>query len=1132
MGKTIIHCKKKAKDLFGVQHLRRTAGTIAFSLYCASSSFLMAQTANSGVSLNEKNRPLKEILVMIEKQTDYHFFYNEVETNVSQNVSVSVENGSLQITLEKLLKGTGIKYKIEDDNIILYKEEINTPKKSKTIKGTVVDNLGMGVPGVNVFQNSNTTSGVITDFDGNFTITVNNPKEELVFSFIGFKTKKVAIGNKTELNVVLEEESVMLDEVVAIGYGVAKKSSITGSITSVKAEDLPKSANASVNNMLAGKASGVQVLQTSAQPGGGVNIVIRGAGSVDAGNAPLYVIDGFPINNNSVEPSEGDYSVGKRDPLSSINPNDIESIEILKDAASTAIYGARAANGVILITTKRGKEGRTNVDVSYTGSVQKVDNYFDMLDAKGFMEYSNLLGKELFLINRGMAPYGSIEPNLKDYKPAYKIADIAKAGRGTDWWDEVTRTGIVHDANFSVSGGNSKTNFLVSGNVFDQKGLIENSDFTRFTARLNLDHKISDQLKVGVSATGSYIDNGNVQMGGTNQTSGVLMSALQMSPLAPVYDENGDYYINPMQATLPNPVSFREIDDHTIQKRLLANGYIEYKPIKDLTLKAGVGTDIKSGERGSYLPTTFLHGAAANGKATKEIKNSKDMLFNLTANYNKTIKEKHNIGALIGYEYQNFAYDGFNSQVIDFFTDAFGSNNLGAGAGIPTVDSYKNATTLASYFTRLSYNYSEKYIASITLRRDGSSNFGAGNKWGFFPSAAFAWRIIQEDFMQQQEVVSNLKLRLSYGQTGNSGIGDKAFTYYEPTNFVYGFGDNYVIPAGITQQGNEKLKWETTTEFNIGLDYGFFQNRISGSIEYYNKVISDLLSYRTLPIYSEVRKVAENIGSTQLSGFEFDIHTVNIEGKFRWTTDFNIATYNDKWKERNPNVVLDPWVGEHDPIRAIYGYLTDGIVQEGQDVPHMTGELPGNLIFKDVNGFDENHQLTGKPDGKIDDADKVLLGSTDPGFSFGFGNTFEYKGFDLNIFFYGMGNRILMNNNKQTFLYNAEKLCTANTNMMADVESLWRSDNKSTTTPGIAPNPYPGNNDYLIENASFIRLKNITLGYSFPRKWFNDKMNLRLFVDAQNLFTWTKYTGVDPEMDSLGAYPNAKSVSFGLSMGF
>lgn len=1134
MGKTIIHRKKKAKDLFSIRHFRRSVGILTFSLYCASSSFLMAQTANSGVSLNEKNKPLKEILLMIEKQTDYHFFYNEVETNVSQNVSVSVENVSLQNTLEKLLKGTGIKYKIEDDNIILYKEETaNTSNKSKTIKGTVVDKLGMGIPGVNVFQNSNTTSGVITDFDGNFNITVDNPKEELVFSFIGFKTKKVAIGNKTELKVVLEEESVMLDEVVAIGYGVAKKSSVTGSITSIKAEDLPKAANASVNNMLSGRASGVQVRQTSAQPGGGIDIVIRGAGSDQAGNAPLYVIDGFPINNNSMEPGEGDYNVGKRDPLNSINPNDIESIEILKDAASTAIYGARAANGVILITTKRGKEGRTNVDFSYTGTIQKIDNYFDMLDAKGFMEYTNILGKEQYLIDNNMAPYGPIEQNFSNYKPTYSVKDIASAGTGTDWWNEVTRMGVVHDINFSVSGGSKKTNFLVSGSYYDQKGLVVNSDLQRFTARTNIDHKITDQVKIGISATGSYIDNGNVQLGDAQwQSSGVLVAALQMSPTCPIYNESGEYYINPKDATLPNPVSYREIDDNTVQKRLLANGYIEYSPIKNLTFKATAGADNKSGLRSTYLPKSFLYGASDNGKATKEVNNNMDLLFNLTANYNVTINKKHNLGALLGYEYQNFMYDGFSAKVSDFFTDEFTSNNMGAGSGTPTVKSYKNKNTLASYFGRFSYNFNEKYIASVTLRRDGSSNFGAGNKWGFFPSAAFAWRIIQEDFMKDLKFMSNLKLRLSYGQTGNSGIGDKAFTYYGPTEFPFMFGNDIVIPAGITQMPNDKLKWETTTEFNVGLDYGFFQNRITGSIEYYNKIVSDLLSYRTLPVYNEIRTVADNVGATQLSGVEFDIHTVNLTGKFKWYTDFNISRYKDKWKERNPDVVLDPWQGENDPIRAIYGYLTDGIVQAGQDVPHMEGERPGNLIYKDVNGYDENHQLTGKPDGKISDADMVLLGSTDPGFTFGFGNTFEYHGFDLNIFFYGMGDRVLMNSNKEKFLLGASRLPMNSNNMMTDVSKLWRHDSPSTEYPGIAAHPYQGNNDYLLEDASFIRLKNITFGYTFPKKYFNNKMNLRLYVDAQNLLTITKYTGIDPETDSLGAYPNAKSVSFGINLGF
>lgn len=1095
----------------------------------ASSAFAQ----NDKVSIREVGAPIREVLREIETQSSYTFFYNENLLNVDRKVSVNLENVSVQQVLNEIFAGSNVSYSLNGTDVILQTNVGAQPTvlQNKVI-GKVSDKTGVPLPGVTVIVKG-TTIGVITDVDGRYAVDTKGKSNVLVFSFVGMETQEIELSGKQEVNVVLKEDAIGLEEVVAVGYGVVKKSSVTGSISSVKAEDLPKTATASVSGMLSGKAAGMQVSQSSAQPGGGVNIVIRGAGSDKAGNQPLYVIDGFPVNNSNVDPSEGDYSVGSRNPLNSINPNDIESVEILKDAASTAIYGARAANGVILITTKRGKEGRTNVDFSYNTSVQQIDRYYDMLDAKGFMEYSNILGKEQYLISSNQYPYGPLAQNFSGYQPAYTQREIAEAGKGTDWWDEVTRIGKVNDANLSISGGNSKTNFLFSVNYFDQEGLVVNSDFMRFSSRLNLDHKITDKLKVGVSSTASYIDNGNVQLGNAQwQASGVLVAALQMSPLIPIYDETGAYSINPNDATLPNPVSYREIDDNTIQKRLLANSYVEYEPIKNLQLRTSVGVDTKSGLRNSYLPTSFLYGASVNGKATKALQNNMDLLFNMTANYNFTLRDKHNISALIGYEYQEFLYDGFSAVASNFYTDSFGNNNMGAGEGIPTVKSNRSESMLASYFTRLNYNYDEKYIASFTLRRDGSSNFGEGNKWGLFPSLAVAWRVIEEDFMDPLEYVSNLKLRLSYGQTGNSGIGDRALAYYGPTEFPFMFGDAIAVPSNIIQLPNSKLKWETTTEFNVGLDYGFLRDRISGSVEYYNKVVSDLLAFRTLPIYSEIRSVADNIGKTQLSGFELDLHTVNIDRNFKWKTDLNFATYNDKWKERDPDVVLNPWQGENDPIRSIYGYLTDGIVQVGQDVAHMENELPGNLIFKDVNGYDEDHQLTGVPDGKISDADKVFLGSTDPGFTFGIGNTFEYKGFDLNIFFYGMGNRVLSNANKSKFLLDAQRLPTGDVNMMTDVSTMFLSSDPSTTTPGIATNPYQGNSDYLLEDASFIRLKNITLGYSIPRHVFNNQLGVRVYFDAQNLWLATKYTGIDPEFDSLGAYPNAKTFSLGVNINF
>lgn len=1125
--------QQKTRIILLQQMLRKTKLIVLLML--VSTFELLASSAfaqNTKLSLNTSSTTVKQALKQVESQSDYNFFFNENLLDIDRKVSLQLEEVSIEEILDKLFKGTNVNYRLVGNDIILSNQANAPDQKGKTVSGKIINSHKEPLPGVTIVQKG-TTNGAVSDVDGKFTIGNLTTGDILVFSFIGMKSQEATVGNSSTINIILQDDAIGLDEVVAIGYGVQKRSSVTGSIASVKTDDLPKAASASVSGMLSGKAAGVQVMQGSAQPGGGVDIVIRGAGSDQAGNQPLYVIDGFPVNNSNVDPSTGDYSTGSRNPLNSINPNDIESIEILKDAASTAIYGARAANGVILINTKRGKEGQTKVDFSYTNSVQQIDRYFNMLDAKGFMEYANILGKEQFLIESNQKPFGPLEQNFSDYKPKYTQREIAAAGEGTDWWDEVTRLGRVNDANLSISGGNRKTNFLISANIFDQQGLIENSDFKRFTSRLNIDHKIFDKLKVGVSATGSYIDNGNVQLGNSQwQSSGVLLAALQMSPIIPIYDETGGYAINPEDAVLPNPVSYREIDDNTVQKRLLANSYLAYEPIKGLLLKTSVGVDNKSGLRSSYLPTTFLYGASVGGKATKALQNNMDLLFNLTANYNFSINQTHHIGALIGYEYQEFAYDGFDAMASDFFTDSFGSNNMGAAEGIPTVNSNKSESILASYFTRLSYNYKEKYIASFTLRRDGSSNFGEGNKWGFFPSAALAWRIIEEDFMKTADWLSNLKLRLSYGQTGNSGIGDRALAYYGSTQFPYMFGDNIKVPANIIQQENSQLKWEETTELNLGLDYGFLKERIYGSMEYYNKIVSDLLAFRTMPLYNEIRSMADNIGATQLSGFEFDIHTLNIDREFKWRTDLNFSTYNDKWKERNPDVVLNPWQGVNDPIRSMYGYKTKGIVQVGQDVTHMSNELPGNLIYQDLNGFDEKHQLTGKPDGKINDADKVFLGSTDPGFSFGIGNTFEYKGFDLNIFFYGMANRVLMNTNKEKFLLGAQRLPKFSNNMMSDVNQLFLSSKPSSSTPGIATHPYQGLNDYLVEDASFLRLKNITLGYTLPRHLFNDKLGVRVFADAQNLWLLTNYSGIDPEFDSLGAYPNAKTFSLGVNVNF
>ncbi len=1003
---------------------------------------------------------------------------------------------------------------------------------SMRISGRVTNSDKEPLPGVTVVIKGS-TNGSITDVDGNYTISGLSVGDVLMFSFVGMKTEEVKVASQTNINVSMKSDAIGLDEVVSIGYGVQKRGSVTGSISTIKADELPTVANSSVTNMLSGKASGVMVQQNSAQPGGGMKISIRGSSSLEAGNEPLYVIDGFPVNNSEGEPAGGKYKHGSRNPLSSINPNDIESIEILKDASSTAIYGARAANGVILITTKRGKEGATKVEFSANRTVQQISNYFDMLDAKGFMEQSNILGKESYFIDNGLYPYGSKDPAMSaDYVPKFTQDQINNAGTGTDWWEEVTRPGKINEYNVSVSGGAKKTSFMTSINYYDQEGVVVNSDFQRFSARLNLDHEINEYVKMGISATGSQVKSGNVQLGdGLFQESGVLMSALVASPLVPIYDAYGEYKINPNNATLPNPVSFREISDNTITKRMMANGYIQVEPIKGLVFKSQVGIDDRNSNRGTHMPKTFLYGAQEQTSVSLATKQGTDYLFNTTVNYAKTIKNDHDLNFLFGYEYQKFTEMGFNTSNNNFFTDLMGTSNIGIAEGTAISNSSQSERVLASYFGRFSYNYAEKYIATFTLRRDGTSNFGANNRWGWFPSAAVAWRIIQEPFMANLEQVSNLKLRVSYGQTGNSGVGTRAFEFFDRKGY-YIFGNNPSTAIGKVQLANPDLKWETTTEFNIGLDFGFFENRITGSAEYFDRVISDLIANRRLPIYSDVNTITDNVGATQMRGFELELTTRNIDRQFKWDTNFNISSYKDNWKERNPDVILNPWESEKDPIRPIYGYLSDGIVQVGQDIPHMVDELPGNVIYKDINGFDENNQLTGKPDGKMNDADKVLLASEDPKLMFGLGNTFAYKGFDLNIFFYGMADRTLKNENKFKFMYDGTRILSSDHNQMKDISQIYTMDNPSTKHPGLAPQAEAGikESDFLLEDASFLRLKNITLGYRIPSRVFNNKLDVRLFLDAQNLWTLTNYTGIDPETDSLGAYPNQRSFSIGLNV--
>ena len=600
--------------------------------------------------------------------------------------------------------------------------------------------------------------------------------------------------------------------------------------------------------------------------------------------------------------------------------------------------------------------------------------------------------------------------------------------------------------------------------------------------------------------------------------------------------------------TVPNPVSMLEIDDYTKTKRLLVNGWLSAEIIPGLVARLNLGFDDQTGQRKSYLPKSTLYGKQEGGKANKSLASTFDKLLEVTLNYSFETKDKnHKLNVLAGYSYQDFMSEGFAAGNSQFFTDIYQDNNLASGENQrPYVSSNKSTNVLLSYFARLNYNLLDRYLFTFTMRADGSNKFGINNRYGYFPSGAFAWKINNEPFLKNFTPLSDLKLRLSLGQTGNSNIGNNAYEYYTSGWKQYIFGSSVSTGTQKSQLANPDLKWETTTELNVGLDFGFFDQRLSGSFEFFTKEVKDLLGYRTLKSFMEVSKVAANIGKTQSTGFELTLRSRNFVGEFRWDTELTFTRYEDRWKERNPEDQLNPWQKADDPIRAHYGYLSDGILGIGEKAPDsMPALLPGQYKVKDVNGYvrddfdnlvmgpDGKVQYMGKPDGIIDEADIVLLGTYDPGFSMGFGNTFSWKGFDLNIFFYGMFDRIVNNATRGKYSIPEIRRILNGQNMMHEVSQRWSKDNPNATLPSGFVSVYPQPSDYLWEQAWFIRCKNITLGYSLPSKWMGKVISkARVFVDVSNPFVITPYTGNDPETDFKAGYPNQRTYMIGLDISF
>jgi len=1041
----------------------------------------------------------------------------------------------------------------------------NKSEADIVIKGVVLDELGQPMIGVTIVPKG-ASRGTTTDFDGTFTIVVPTNTQALVFSYVGYDNQEVLITNQTNIKVSMVPASKTLNEVVIVGYGTQKKKNVLGAMSTIKGETLTLSSAPSVLTALQGKVAGLQITQNSAQPGGGFNIQIRGAGSINASNDPLIVVDGFPITNLDQPGSGNRYNGGTQSVLNSFNPNDIESIDVLKDASASAIYGARAANGVILITTKKGKEGEVRVDYSGSYSYQKYNDSYDVLDLKEWMQLRNDAGRESWEFDNKVYPYSSktLEEAIANpangiaYKRFYSDEQIRNAGKGTDWLSLVTRDGMVQQNNLSLRGGTQSTKYFLSGNLYNQEGIVKNSGIKRSTVHFSLDQKLHDIISVGMNMTKSRINNQNSQLGGSFnpvtgeevsqfENSGIIRSAIQQGPHILAMDEFGKYPVNPDSSQEPNPYSLLTISDEGVVDRTLMNFYAEVKPFKGFTARVQAGFDQGDASRSTYLPRTTLYGALENGKASINTQKKNDDLLDVILTYNTKIGENNSFTFMAGYSQSTYRVETTELGNSNFITDSFLWHNIDAGAGIKRTASSGVEDTFRSYFSRINYSYKDKYMLTSTIRRDGVSYYAANKKYALFPSISVGWDVSQESFMEPiSEYVSQLKFRFGYGSVGNSngkasGAFDARAAYLHPDESIW---------TGVfaNRLENPDLMWETTTEKNFGVDFEIFKRRVSGSVEVYQRVISDLLQEKNINSYNEVNKVWANIGSTQTKGVEVTVSTVNIDRPdFKWRTTFTYSQYKTNWKERAPDWKPKVYEGYNDPVRAQYSQIADGIMQIGEVVPAQPELYPGQVKIKDVNGFvrdnlgnpvtDANGIFlrTGAADGKIDDADTVLLGSSDPDFVAGLSNTIIWKNFQLNFMFNGMFGREIMDRTDFAYGVTAIGVAQNGRNATTAIYDRWTPDNPSNTRPGshFGYSRY-GSGDLFMQEASFVRLQSVSLTYNFPKRWFGKFMQgAAVRLDGQNLFTITKYDGIDPETDGYAAaYPNVKTYTVGVDLKF
>ena len=985
------------------------------------------------------------------------------------------------------------------------------------IKGKVLeDNSKVPVIGATV-KGKGKQLGTVTDREGNFKISVKSLPTTLYVSSVGYKNQEIDVYEAEPTTIYLAEDQNRLSNVVVIGYGTQKRSDLVGSISTISTDSYKQIPVSSLDNALQGKAAGVQVTQTSGEPGGSVSIRIRGGSSIQGGNEPLYVIDGFPFYNNTA--TAGVISGTSTNPLSAINPGDIESINVLKDASATSIYGSRGANGVIIITTKRGKGEKTQITYEGSFGIQSLRKKIDLLNAHDFA------------ILRNNALYDT-NPTLGQYQYLSQ-AEIDKLGKGTDWQDEAFRSAFTQNHQISIIGGSLKTHYAISGNYFTQDGIIKNTDLKRFSSRVNIESQVSEKFKVGINITGSKSD-------ADVAPAGIVGNLLLMPATATVYEPNGSYTLrNPFENIFSNPIaSLNEQINKSTSYRLLGSAYGEYAIIKGLIIKALFGANINNNKESNYIPKTIYEGSLVNGQASLGVLNSSTWLNENTLTYSKELWKKHNFDFLLGYTQQKTTTDIVRTGSSNFVSDNLTYNSLQSGSVITTPYSDSQNSVLNSFLGRINYNYDQTYFFTTSIRDDGSSRFGKNKKWGVFPSLGASWLVSNEKFYKPVlSIMNNLKLRISYGKTGNQEIGNYQ-SQSTLTSANYLFGNSLVTGFTPARISNDNLGWETTYQTDAGIDISLLKDRISLIIDGYSKKTVDLLLNVQIPWTTGQSTSLQNYGSVENKGLELTLNTQNLVGNFKWNTGFNISFNRNKVLSigglANSYISGNYIVQIGQPLGSFYGCVTDGVLQTADVATKgvYTGNATpkaGDRLYKDVNG-DKTFNST---------SDRTIIGNAQPDFIFGFSNNFEWKGFDLSLLFQGsIGNQIL-NGNKQTL-----ELFSGQQN--ADISALdrWTSTNSSNTIPRAKLDPAPVFSDRYIEDGSFVRLKTISLGYTFPKKIIKHLQlsNLKVYVSGSNLLTWTKYTGFDPEITSgdntvsqgtdSGIYPVSRSFNAGINITF